>query len=99
MDAWSTRSSAVPRWLRSQHDLAADIDRAGGRERPAALASCATGDYDRNRLQEYDGLTAAAEPIGYALVPARVIGIGAAAVVLADGHDRRRHPRRAARRT
>jgi rod shape-determining protein MreC len=36
----------------------------------------ATQDYDRNRLAEYDGLTAAAENLGYALVPARVVGLG-----------------------
>lgn len=35
-------------------------------------------DFDRNRLQEYEGLLSSAEDLGNALVPARVIGIGAA---------------------
>ena len=37
-----------------------------------------TQDFDRNRLQEYDKLTTAANSYGRALVPARVIGVGAA---------------------
>ena len=68
---------AVPHWLRSQHDLAADIDRLES-ENDQLRSELATSDYDRNRLQEYDDLTATAESIGYALVPARVIGIGPA---------------------
>jgi rod shape-determining protein MreC len=36
-----------------------------------------TSDVDRNRLAEYDGLTSAASTLGQALVPARVVGIGA----------------------
>ena len=86
---------AVPRWLRSHHDLAADVDRLEA-ENAQLRSELATSDYDRNRLQEYDDLTATAEPIGYALVPARVVGIGAGAVVLADRHHRRRLPRRPA---
>lgn len=68
---------AVPHWLRSKHDLATDIDRLNS-ENDQLRSELATSDYDRNRLQEYDDLTATAESIGYALVPARVIGIGAA---------------------
>ncbi len=34
--------------------------------------------YDVNRLAEYDGLSSTAESIGYALVPARVVGYGPA---------------------
>jgi rod shape-determining protein MreC len=37
----------------------------------------ATAGFDRNKLAEYEGLTAAAQNIGYAVVPARVIGYGA----------------------
>ena len=98
--AWSTRSSPYPHWLRSQHDLAADIDRLEN-ENDQLRSELATSDYDRNRLQEYDDLTATAESIGYALVPARVIGIGpaqsfsrtvtidaGARAGLAPGHDR-----------
>ena len=68
---------AVPHWLRSKHDLASDIDRLES-ENDQLRSELATSDYDRNRLQEYDDLTATAESIGYALVPARVIGIGPA---------------------
>jgi rod shape-determining protein MreC len=68
---------AAPHWLRSKHDLASDIDRLQD-ENDQLHSELATSDYDRNRLQEYDDLTATAESIGYALVPARVIGIGPA---------------------
>jgi len=68
---------AVPRWLRSKHDMATDIDRLQG-ENEQLKAELATNDYNRNRLQEYDDLTATAKSIGYALVPARVVGIGPA---------------------
>ena len=68
---------AVPHWLRSHRDLAGDIDRLE-HENDELRAELATVDYDRNRLQEYDDLTATAEAIGYALVPARVVGIGPA---------------------
>jgi rod shape-determining protein MreC len=35
-----------------------------------------TSGFDRNRLAEFDGLTAAAGTLGRALVPARVVGLG-----------------------
>ncbi len=69
--------AAVPHWLRDRHDLTADLDRLQN-ENDQLRSELATTDYGRNRLQEYDDLTATAESIGYALVPARVIGIGAA---------------------
>jgi rod shape-determining protein MreC len=68
---------AVPHWLRGRHALAADIDRLES-ENDQLRSELATSDYDRNRLQEYDDLTATAESIGHALVPARVIGMGPA---------------------
>src|SRR3954454_12472809 len=68
---------AVPHWLRSRHDLAGRIDDLQS-ENDQLRSQLATSDYDRNRLQEYDDLTATAESIGYALVPARVVGIGPA---------------------
>src|SRR4051795_384375 len=68
---------AGPHWLRSHHDLATDINRLQA-ENDQLRSELATSDYDRNRLQEYDDLTATAEAVGYALVPARVIGIGPA---------------------
>ena len=68
---------AVPRWLRSKHDLATDLDRLQT-ENDQLRADIASTDYNRNRLQEYDDLTATAETIGHALVPARVVGLGPA---------------------
>ena len=67
----------VPQWLRSHHDMAADIDRLEG-DNDRLRSELATSAYDRNRLAEYDDLTATAESLDYALVPARVTGIGAA---------------------
>jgi rod shape-determining protein MreC len=69
--------TAVPDWFRSRgalHDDVARLEAENARLRSAA----ATEDYDRNRLREYDGLTAAADDLGYALVPARVVGLGPA---------------------
>jgi rod shape-determining protein MreC len=68
---------AIPGWLRSRHDLASDIDDLQA-QNDQLRSQLATSDYDRNRLQEYDDLTATAASIGYALVPARVVGIGPA---------------------
>jgi rod shape-determining protein MreC len=66
-----------PGWIRSHRSLAGDLDRLEA-ENARMRGELAASDYDRNRLAEYDGLTATADQIGYALVPARVIGIGAA---------------------
>lgn len=69
--------TAVPDWFRSRgalHDDVARLEAENARLRSAA----ATEDYDRNRLREYDGLTAAADDLGYALVPARVVALGPA---------------------
>ncbi|HRI95342.1 MAG TPA: rod shape-determining protein MreC [Nocardioides sp.] len=68
---------AVPDWLRSHHAMAADIDRLQA-ENDQLRSELATSDFDRNRLQEYDDLTATADAIGQALVPARVVAIGPA---------------------
>jgi rod shape-determining protein MreC len=68
---------AVPHWLRSHRDLASDVNRLED-ENAQLRSELATTDYGRNRLQEYDDLTVTAESIGYALVPARVVGIGPA---------------------
>ena len=77
VDAVLSPVLAVPHWLRSHHDLSSDITRLET-ENSELRSELATSDYDRNRLQEYDDLTATAETIGYALVPARVVGIGPA---------------------
>jgi rod shape-determining protein MreC len=68
---------AVPHWLRSHRDLAAEVD-ALQSDNDRLRSELASSDYDRNRLQEYDALTATAESLGYAMVPARVVAIGPA---------------------
>jgi rod shape-determining protein MreC len=77
VDAVLSPFLAVSGWLHTQDSLAEDVARLEA-ENARLRGELAGGDYDRNRLAEYDGLTAAAEQIGYALVPARVIGVGAA---------------------
>lgn len=66
---------AVPGWFRSRGDMRAELT-ALESENAELRARVARSDFDRNRLEEYDGLTTAAENIGYALVPARVIAVG-----------------------
>lgn len=69
--------TAVPNWFRSHDALNHDI--AALRAENSRLRSeVNTAGYDRNRLAEFDGLTAAAGNLGYALVPARVVGLGPA---------------------
>jgi rod shape-determining protein MreC len=69
--------TAVPDWFRSRGALNDDVARLEA-ENSRLRSQAATADYDRNRLQEYDGLTAAADDLGYALVPARVVALGPA---------------------
>ncbi len=68
---------ALSGWFHTQDGLTEDVARLEA-DNERLRADLATIDYDRNRLAEYDGLTATADQLGYALVPARVIGIGAA---------------------
>lgn len=67
--------TAVPSWFRSRDDLQQEVITLQA-ENSRLRSDLATQDYDRNRLEAYDGLTAAAETLGAALVPARVIGVG-----------------------
>ncbi|WP_193614842.1 rod shape-determining protein MreC [Nocardioides lijunqiniae] len=67
---------AIPEWFRSRGDMRDEIDELEA-ENAELRSSVATSGYDRNKLAEYDGLTAAAGTLGYALVPARVVGMGA----------------------
>ncbi len=69
--------TAVPQWFRSRDALRGDLAKLEA-ENSQLRSQIATVDYDRNRLAEFDGLTAAADDLGYALVPARVVGVGAA---------------------
>lgn len=68
--------AALPDWFRSREDLQDDVARLTAEN--AELRRTVLGtDLDRNRLAEYDGLARTAADTGYALVPARVVGIGA----------------------
>lgn len=67
--------TAVPAWFRSKGDLAEEL-----RELEASNAELRgkveLAGFDRNRLEQYDGLTTAAKDLGHALVPARVVAMG-----------------------
>ena len=67
----------VARSLDSNRDLRHDLAtlEAQNSDLRSQLATTST---DRNRLAEYDGLVRTARDTGYALVPARVVGIGPA---------------------
>lgn len=69
--------TAVPAWFQSRSDLRHDVARLTA-ENSRLRGEVATDPVDRNRLAEYDQLTAAAEQSGRALVPARVIAMGSA---------------------
>ena len=68
---------AVPDWFRTQDSLRGQINELEA-ENARLRAQSETSSYDRNRLEEFDGLTQAASNLGYALVPARVVGLGPA---------------------
>lgn len=67
--------TAVPDWFRSHGSMREEIHELEA-ENARLRSEAATSSYDRNRLEEFDGLTAAASSLGYALVPARVVGLG-----------------------
>ena len=67
--------TAVPSWFRSHGSMRDEIGELEA-ENAKLRAQAATSGYDRNRLEEYDGLTASAKSLGLALVPARVVGLG-----------------------
>jgi rod shape-determining protein MreC len=68
---------AVPDWFRT-HDALRDQLAAAEQENAELRSQLAAAPYDRNKLAEYEGLTATAERIGFAVVPARVVALGAA---------------------
>ena len=68
---------AVPAWFRSQGALRDDVVRLRS-ENAELRRRVATAGFDRNRLQEYDDLTAAAEQTRRDMVPARVVAYGPA---------------------
>jgi rod shape-determining protein MreC len=67
--------SGIPEWFRGRDSMREEIDDLEA-ENADLRAQVRTSGFNSNRLAEYDGLTAAAEDLGYALVPARVIGLG-----------------------
>jgi rod shape-determining protein MreC len=67
--------AAIPAWFRSHDSLRAELS-ALEAENAGLRSEVESSDFDRNRLAEYDGLTAAADDLGYALVPARVVALG-----------------------
>lgn len=66
---------AIPEWFESRDSLQAELS-ALEAENAELRSEVATSGYNRNRLEEYDGLTATAESLRLALVPARVIALG-----------------------
>jgi rod shape-determining protein MreC len=68
--------TAVPGFLRSRDDLQQDLLQLQA-ENSRLRSDLARQDFDKNRLEEYDGLTAAARELGSSLVPARVVAMGA----------------------
>jgi rod shape-determining protein MreC len=67
--------TGVPTWFRSQGSMTEEI-RELEAENSQLRSEVATAGFDRNRLEQYDGLTAAARDLGRALVPARVVAFG-----------------------
>ncbi|WP_122816983.1 rod shape-determining protein MreC [Nocardioides pantholopis] len=66
---------AVPTWFRSHDSLREDLTDLEA-ENARLRSELSTVDYDRNRLEEYDGLVAAARETGHSLVPARMVALG-----------------------
>lgn len=67
--------AGIPEWFRDHDAMREEIDGLEA-ENAELRADVRTSGFNRNRLAEYDGLTATAEDLGQALVPARVIGLG-----------------------
>ncbi|MCW2832624.1 MAG: rod shape-determining protein MreC [Nocardioides sp.] len=67
--------TSIPSWLRSRDSLSEEI-RDLEAENSELKSKVATAGLDQNRLEEFDGLTQAAESLGQALVPARVVAYG-----------------------
>ena len=67
--------TAVPDWFQSRDSMQAELS-ALEAENAELRSDVAPSGYDRDRLEEYAGLTAAAENLRIALVPARVVALG-----------------------
>lgn len=68
---------AIPELLRTHSSLRDEVATLE-EENTALRAELGAAAFERNRLAAYDDLTAAAEDLGYSLVPARVVGWGPA---------------------
>lgn len=69
--------TSIPDWLRTRSGMNDDLAKLKS-ENAKLEQQVRTSAYDRNRLAEYDGLTKAAENIGYAVVPTHVVALGPA---------------------
>ena len=67
--------TAIPDWFQSRDSLRDEVDDLEA-ENAELRSQVRTTDFDRNRLAELEGLTAAAGTLDHALVPARVVGLG-----------------------
>ena len=67
--------TAVPSWFHTKTSLRSDI-RDLEAENAELREQVATSGFDRNRLEEFEGLTRTADDLGRALVPARVVAYG-----------------------
>ncbi len=65
----------VPDWFRTHDSMQDELEDLEA-ENAELRAEVATSGYNHNRLAEFEGLTAAPGSLGYALVPARVVGLG-----------------------
>ena len=68
--------TSIPDWFQGQGELREQVAQLQA-ENDALRQQIETAGYDRNKLAQYERLTGVAERIGYAVVPARVIGHGA----------------------
>jgi len=69
--------TSLPGWFKTRSGMKDDLAKLRA-ENAQLKQQVRTTDYDRNRLAEYDGLTKAAEDLGYAVVPAHVVALGPA---------------------
>lgn len=67
---------SIPGWFDSRGELRDEV-KALEDQNAQLRRQVATAPYDAKRLADYEGLTAAAQNIGFAVVPARVIAMGA----------------------
>lgn len=67
--------TSIPEWFQSRDSMRDELDDLEA-ENAELRSQVRTSGYDRNRLAEFEALTAAAGSLRHALVPARVVGLG-----------------------